>query len=276
MPQEKIQPLIKKIYQSLKDGGITDHNIDTEIGTDPTHISIYPITFWEALFRQEGFKTVEIKHLHEGIYWCTFEKIKLSDGGADYFDKEYFEEGTKNGLVNSFNRLFTDGVNVADRLERLIPNIKKDWVIQEVGCAYGHTLKALKDRGYEYITGCDISKYAIAKGIKEFDINLHVRDVEKEGVLKLDKGNYDLIYSCITLEHIHPENVEALIKSLAESTEIGGYNYHAIDLLQGTDTTHYCIKPRTWWVEMFEKNGFKEIPLSEKDIKLNYFLFRRV
>jgi SAM-dependent methyltransferase len=273
VPSDKIYPLISKIYKCLNDGGITHHNIDTEKGTDPTHITIVPIEQWKAIFEACGFKTVEIKHLHDGIYWCTWEKIKLAAGGADYFDKAYFEDATKNGLKDSFKRYFADGFEVANRLELLIPEMKKDWAILEVGCAYGHTLNALKEKGYHFLMGTDISQYSVDKGIEEFKLNLFQSDIEKEPMVK---NCYNLITSCITLEHIHKENADFVVKSLYDATLPGGYNYHAIDLIQGQDTTHYCIKPRQWWIDLFVKHGFTELPLTEKQDQLNWFLFRRL
>jgi hypothetical protein len=274
VPAKKIRVLIKKIYDNLNEEGITHHNIDTEQGTDPTHVLIAPIDVWKNSFESFGFKTLEIKHLHGGIYWCTWQKIKLADGGADYFDKTYFEDGTKNGLKDSFNRYFEDGVNVANRLEKLIPEMNKDWKILEVGCAYGHTLKALRDKGYYQIRGADISQYSVDKGIKEFNIELFQKNIEKEELNVIAK-NVDLVYSCITLEHIHEKNADFVVKNLAEVTKPDGYNYHAIDLTQGQDTTHYCIKSRQWWIDLFVKHGFIEIPLAEEQIRLNWFLFRR-
>jgi 2-polyprenyl-3-methyl-5-hydroxy-6-metoxy-1,4-benzoquinol methylase/transcription elongation factor Elf1 len=270
IPQDKIFKLVKKIYKSLNSGGITHHNIDTNRGVDPTHITIYPIEWWNSVFGMNGFKVVENKDLGNGMYWATYAKIALVDGDKDYFDKSYFEDGTKNGLVNSFERYFKDGQDVFKRIKGLIPKIKPEWDILELGCAYGHTVKAFKDAGYN-AQGVDISEYAIKTGNDKLNLSNKILNIETDEI----KEQFDLIYSCITLEHIHEENADFVVNELAKATKPGGYNYHAIDLIQGQDTTHHCIKPRQWWIDLFKKHCFEEIPLNEEQKKLNWFLFKR-
>jgi SAM-dependent methyltransferase len=196
------------------------------------------------------------------------------------FDEAYFEKGVKNKLSDYFDKQKIGCIEVADRIEKLVPSLQKGRSnILEVGCAYGQSVAALRYRGYAAY-GCDISEYSVKEGRARVNVPIFEADLEAPGLVELVRNqtgyaDFDLVFSCITLEHMHPEFVDRISKGLYALTKPGGVNYHAIDLFKGNDITHYCIMPREWWIERFAAAGFVALPVSPEGVRLNWFLFKK-
>ena len=92
------------------------------------------------------------------------------DVTADFYDKDYFEgNSVKSGLSDFDNRSKAYAEEHArDRIQKIIemmenlPDCQSDFKILEIGCAFGHTVDALRLMGYSAY-GVDISEYAINK-----------------------------------------------------------------------------------------------------------------
>jgi GT2 family glycosyltransferase/cyclopropane fatty-acyl-phospholipid synthase-like methyltransferase len=74
IPESKTDFLLQNIYDCLDDGGVTEHEIDTEAGQDASHINIVPIEDWITRFEKAGFKSYSYTKLHGGMYDVIFKK----------------------------------------------------------------------------------------------------------------------------------------------------------------------------------------------------------
>lgn len=198
----------------------------------------------------------------------------------NYFGKDYFEEeNNKNVLNNYYEKQEKESEGVADRIEALCKP-QKDWHILEIGCAYGQIVNALSKRGYNAY-GCDISRYAVEHGqvkmpgLKIFQADIQHHSFAPYTAAKTGIQKFDLIYSCITMEHIFPHNLRKVLASLSALTKPNGLNYHAIDITCFSDKTHFCMLTREQWNEFFSRAGFKPLLLHEYFIKLNYFMYQK-
>ena len=197
--------------------------------------------------------------------------------GAAYFEKEVADN--VNGLANYYEKQKIGSIEVADRLEYITDIQRGRSNVLEVGCAFGQTVMQLRHRGYPAY-GCDISEYSVTMARTRHTAPVFVADLESTAFLDTVREQtaypaFDLLFSCITLEHIHPENVPDVIARLYALTKPGGTNYHAIDLFKGDDITHYCIMPREWWMDRFIDAGFIPMPVSAEGVRLNWFLFKK-
>lgn len=75
IPEGIIDKLLDNIYAALKPGGVTQHNIDTSYGSDPTHVNIQTPEYWVEKFKKHGFKITDLTHESgNGIYYIEAVK----------------------------------------------------------------------------------------------------------------------------------------------------------------------------------------------------------
>ena len=129
---------------------------------------------------------------------------------TDTFDKEYFEDETAiNGLKDYFNKQKIGCIEVADRLERLVP-LEPGADILEAGCAYGQNVNALNQRGY-FATGFDISDYTIKTGKEKMELDpleIFKADLESPDFLNrikfdFEDDKFDLIFKLFIFIYSH-------------------------------------------------------------------------
>lgn len=199
--------------------------------------------------------------------------------GADYYDKDYFETaGMKNELSDYFNKQEKEKIVVCDRLQKLLP-LKKGCTILEVGCGYGQNVQELIRRGY-VARGVDISKYAIFEGQKRLGISSMSLDISDRFFVPMCQQGmgirrYDFVFSCITLEHLLPQQIPNALLNLASVTQRGGLHYHAIDL-DCDESTHFSLFSRELWEEHFKNAGFIPLEISDEAKLYNWFLFKKI
>ena len=79
--------------------------------------------------------------------------------------------------------------------------------ILEIGCNTGRNLYALKQAGYNNLSGIEISNRAIQVGKAKYGDLGTIYNISVESILPLiPPGNYDLVFSMAVFEHISPES----------------------------------------------------------------------
>lgn len=125
------------------------------------------------------------------------------------FERAYFEEG-----------IGYEGYEVVDadyRARKLIEimDLELGSRVLDVGCAYGHIVKALRDRGIEAV-GVDVSAWAGTKDVSGWYVRASAH------ALPFRDGAFGCVYSQGTLEHI-PEPLVADVISEFRRVAPKGY-----------------------------------------------------
>ena len=133
----------------------------------------------------------------------------------------------------------------------------------DAGGAFGFLVHGLRRRGVE-AWGMDVSPYAVR----------HSPFMELGDITNLKQGRtYDLVICTDVLEHIPEDMVEQTLAGLYRIT--GKHLLLVIALAEHSagdlDLTHVCIKPRSWWEELFTRLGYRRCPESEQRLKQNRF-----
>ena len=91
---------------------------------------------------------------------------------------------------------------------------KKTDSVLEIGCGNGDSLLWLQDK-VKYYSGIDISRNVCDKLIDRFREHLaltEVRECAGDGTIPFDDNTFDVVMSCLVMQHIHIKHVEKYIE----------------------------------------------------------------
>lgn len=98
-------------------------------------------------------------------------------------------------------------------------DIKEDARILEIGCNCGRNLNFLEKHGYNNLTGIEINEDAIEFGKNYYkNENYKVINSPVENIID-GLGNFDLIFTCAVLMHIHPAQADYVFKTMRKITD---------------------------------------------------------
>ena len=180
---------------------------------------------------------------------------------ADDFNKDYFENGVVTGKSGYTNYQWMPELTI-----KLAYNIIKylgledEHEVLDFGCAKGYLVKALRILDIKAY-GVDISKYAIE--MADSEVRDYLRLADKNNIIPFDK-TFDWLITKDVLEHM---TEDALDNFLKVSRKAAKNSFHVIPLgdekecfvipAYELDTTHVLKKPKDWWIDRFEKAGWK-------------------
>jgi SAM-dependent methyltransferase len=132
------------------------------------------------------------------------------------------------------------------------------WVVEEfgiqsvldVGCGEGHATKFFHDLGCE-VLGVDGCQQAIEDSVIPGCV---VRHDFCQGPFLTDRS-YDMIWSCEFLEHVKPEFVPNVLKTLSRASKVILIT-HAFP---GQEDGHHHVncRPSSYWIRRIEAVGFQ-------------------
>ena len=123
--------------------------------------------------------------------------------------------------------------------------------VLDVGCAMGHLVVALRDRGIEAY-GIDVSEYAISK-VRE-DIRPFCRVASALESLPQDFPQfYDLVITIEVIEHLYEEDGDLFIKNICKYSDKILFSSSPDDF---SEVTHYNVQQAEYWVKRFVREGF--------------------
>ncbi len=169
------------------------------------------------------------------------------------FNETYYSSGNYN---NYLERKFDEQ---ADNIINIF-NLEKNDKILDYGCALGGLLNALKEKGYENLTGTDISFWAIESGKQKYNLNLqhYNRNLLTE--------NWDVIILLDVLEHVNTEELDKIILLLSRIEIAKGIiirlpvskNESEDFVLECSkkDKTHIQCHCKEWWKTKFKEYNF--------------------
>lgn len=166
------------------------------------------------------------------------------------FNKDYYEDGIRKGISGYENYKWMPTRSLPEALD--IKNNFKFNTCLDYGCAKGFLVHALRILGYNAF-GEDISEYALKNCIKDV----------KPFVSLPTKKHYDLIIAKDILEHVTEENLPSVLKNIHQRGKefffvipLGDKDRFRIREYE-VDITHVTKKDEQWWINLFNKYGFK-------------------
>ena len=169
----------------------------------------------------------------------------------EVFDKNYFENGIKNGISLYENYRWLPEVSLP--IANYIKQRYKNKIILDYGCAKGflvHALRLLNVISY----GFDISNYALKNCHKEVKPYLYCN--------KNKVPEIQVVFIKDVLEHIKYENIDEELNWISTKCEeilaiipLGENNKYRISEY-GFDKTHIIKENEEWWIKKFINIGF--------------------
>lgn len=172
------------------------------------------------------------------IDYFVFENVMLlAPWSKDSKEYAEFLLKYKNYKINSEDMRYKFDINLSNENshKKLLERIKKKSKVLEIGTAYGHMTKYLKENLECYITGVEIDSIMLQEASKFLDeaINLNINNIQKLDV-GLRDNYYDFIILGDVLEHTYiPDRIlEILKKKIKIKGEI---------LVSVPNVAHNCI-----------------------------------
>ncbi|RBI62254.1 class I SAM-dependent methyltransferase [halophilic archaeon] len=149
-------------------------------------------------------------------------------------------------------------------------SVDPDAAVLELGCSSGRHLSHLLDHGYENLHGIDVNEDAFAVMERTYpdlaERGTFYLDAIENVVTEFDDGQFDVVYSVETLQHIHPDD-EWVFGELARITDDllltaeveGDDEYRSADEF-GVNYVNddFPLYYRNWR-HVFEEQGFVEV-----------------
>lgn len=178
----------------------------------------------------------------------------------EYYDEDYFMHGLETGKSaygNPYEWKYEGTRAVMQAMNILHFNPRK---VLDVGCGRGFVVKALFLNGVD-AHGCDISKWAIENAEMEVRDRLKLMDIRKP--MDYGDGEFDLVFSEQTLEHIYPRHHRKVVAELCRISSdfvvlefpVGGDDDHP-DLTMIPERSHVGVKSVSYWVRLFHMEKF--------------------
>ena len=177
---------------------------------------------------------------------------------------------------NSTNRKFI--LCMADRVERDKPGKAHGFL--DLGCSGGQLVRDFKDIGW-FAAGLEGSDYSLKHGRANWpelgNKNLFTCDITKPFQLFAGgrPAEFDLISAWEVLEHIHPNDLNALFENIQNHLSVGGYfvgsTTSSSDIHNGVEL-HQSRLTNEQWRELIRQRYPK---LQEVDLGLKYYQFVR-
>tara|TARA_R110000824_G_C15138870_1_gene669808 strand:+ start:635 stop:1330 length:696 start_codon:yes stop_codon:yes gene_type:complete len=161
---------------------------------------------------------------------------------------------------------------------------KEKFAYLDLGCAGGQTVVDVYNNGNIAcgVEGSDLEKmisisknrtrptprFIGAMDVPDSDIHdnwtefkdkcLFKADITKPFELSNDRGiqKFDIITAWDVLEHPTPEQIPAVIDNIKRHLKDDGVFVCLINLVPSPH--HQCVKPKEWWVDVFNKNGLED------------------
>lgn len=200
------------------------------------------------------------------------------------FDKDYFEKGPYGKqdvqIIRRNYKILLDNAKATN----FLPSNPKQ--VLDFGCAYGAGTAFLSEQFPKaHIVGVDISEYAINNKAQVYykweNIDYYCLDLccsDHLNFLKKKHGEFDLIFTRDTLEHITLDKQEevlvAFTKLLKEDGTLIAQTPNKLNPLLNKDKTHIGLRSAKSWKTLFQKL-FQEVKIFEKQYLPLFWRFKK-
>jgi hypothetical protein len=168
--------------------------------------------------------------------------------------------------VTTYDKMFYsnqfDGVNAAKTILGMLYDTYQPQSVIDFGCGIGAWLTAAESLGSKKLTGLD-GHWVDKKKLLSKNIDFIGVDFEKEINIK---ENYDLCISLEVAEHISESSAKTFINLLCNTSNL--ILFSAAIKYQG-GTNHINEQWQSYWVELFNANGFECFDIIRPTFWLN-------
>jgi hypothetical protein len=187
-----------------------------------------------------------------------------------YFDEAYFERGWERGTAYSDYRRAADNSKTFAEIAEALAFVFQPKRALEIGCATGAIVRRLNGLGVETY-GIDVSEWAIQNRLHE---NVLLGGAES---LPFADGEFDLVFSSHSLEHIPRELTEAAFAEMSRVAASDACQFHMLPIV-GTypydfdhdaarqmlreDPTHNVLEPLEWWLANWGRYGWHSLGME--------------
>jgi len=133
----------------------------------------------------------------------------------------------------------------------------------EIGCACGALVKSLKSV-FRNAIGVDISEHMISLGRQKFGLSDKELIAGSASNIDIPSGCASLVCSFVVLEHIPPDEIDAVLRECHRVLVPGGRLFLCIEAIKRGETleshmhdpTHYNMQPMLYWGKKFQELGW--------------------
>jgi len=174
---------------------------------------------------------------------------------AEFYNEEYFLNGTKSGYGGRFAPYTTETYYpIALQLATTINAYLKPKNCLVLGCARGYLVRALRENGVDAY-GVDISRWAIENADSKAKPYLTVSDVNLL-LPKFSPQKFSLTIAMDVLEHIPKPELTNVINETCRVT--AKHILLQVPIFDnGVDPSHVSIYPESWWRTQFTMHKFE-------------------
>ncbi|HTD98173.1 MAG TPA: DUF4062 domain-containing protein [Mucilaginibacter sp.] len=260
--------LHRNVFSSLSYHSVNDRVL---LGLYYSHISGTHCPTFEL--KDEKTKSDAKKHF-ETLWNKSAENVLIKVNSAlasnrldifreEKFDFNYFENGILKQLSNyePYQWIPSKFHNKAARVIE-IAQVKPKDLILDYGCAKGFLVRAFRELNY-LAWGCDISNYAIENCDSKVKSDCFLIKGTTLIPNELNNLKFHTISFIHVLEHIEVKEITRILSTIitlaggiyVEVPLGNGINYN--NTRHENDKTHLHKNAMEWWIEIFERNGFK-------------------
>lgn len=184
---------------------------------------------------------------------------------AGEFGKEYTERNrfTVSELEEVQRQKF--GVTRREMNEDFLSGLSRDIKVLEVGSNIGTQIVILKDMGFKYLFGLEISDYAleVAKRREETEGMSFIKGSAFDVPFK--DGFFDLVFTSGVLIHISPDDIKKTVSEIyrCSSRYIWGFEYFAESYQKVTYRGHEDLLWKTDFAKLYTEN-FPDLKLLKE------------
>jgi GT2 family glycosyltransferase/2-polyprenyl-3-methyl-5-hydroxy-6-metoxy-1,4-benzoquinol methylase len=173
---------------------------------------------------------------------------------SERYNQDYYEQYDMGGRKVDYQSSRALQDFLAGVADRIVADFHPQTVL-DAGCATGHLVAALRDRGVQ-AWGIDISSFAI--GQTRPDIRPYCRVSSLTGALPADfPQHFDLVTCLEVLEHLYEEDLTPALDNLCRHTDRVLFSSSSTDF---EEPTHLNVQRAPYWLKRFAARGFFREP----------------
>lgn len=188
------------------------------------------------------------------VYWDQRYKIMAKEnvvGHRAWTDEQYKTE------LNIWSSKLQPFLNYI-KVNRELGTVNREPKVLDFGCGIGRFMPLLSKHSDKYF-GCDILEAPIREA-RKIIIDIQRLAVINKHQIPFDNTNFDLIFSCVVLQHVIDQNLlNHYINQFYERLNSHGHVLIVENISSAPSNNYLAFRSREKYIEMFKTGGFELI-----------------